>query len=63
MNAELNALKDALDGQRDHVLELLDGLSEQDLRRPALSTVTWLGETSTQATPHGAARISQEDCP
>lgn len=32
MNAELNALKDALDGQREHVLGILDGLSEQDLR-------------------------------
>ena len=38
MNAELNALKDALDGQREHVLGILDGLSEQDLRRPVLPT-------------------------
>ena len=38
MNAELNALKDTLDGQREHVLGILDGLSEQDLRRPVLPT-------------------------
>lgn len=38
MNAELNALKEALDGQREHVLGILEGLSEQDLRRPVLPT-------------------------
>lgn len=38
MNTELNALKDALDGQREHVLGILEGLSEQDLRRPVLPT-------------------------
>lgn len=36
MSAELGALKDALDGQREHVLGILEGLSEQDLRRPLL---------------------------
>ena len=58
MNAELNALKDALDGQRDHVLELLDGLSEQDLGRPALSTIPRLGENPPQDTPPGGDRSS-----
>jgi hypothetical protein len=43
VNAELNALKDALDGQRKHVPGILDGLSEQDLRRPVLPTVRWRG--------------------
>jgi hypothetical protein len=38
VNAELNALKDALDGQREHVLGILECLSEQDLRRPVLPT-------------------------
>ncbi|MFD7292306.1 DinB family protein [Streptomyces sp. NPDC059897] len=36
MNAELDALKGALDGQRTHVLGALEGLSEEDLRRPVL---------------------------
>ncbi|MGW2590049.1 DinB family protein [Streptomyces sp. NPDC001515] len=36
MNGELDALKDALDGQRAHVLGILEGLSEEDLRRPVL---------------------------
>ncbi|WP_200823100.1 DinB family protein [Actinacidiphila yanglinensis] len=36
MNAELDALKGALDSQRKHVLGILDGLSEEDLRRPVL---------------------------
>jgi Protein of unknown function (DUF664) len=35
-NAELDALKAALDRQREHVLGILEGLSEQDLRRPVL---------------------------
>ena len=38
MNPELNALKGALDGQREHVLGILDGLCEQDLRQPVLPT-------------------------
>ncbi|MDR2984414.1 MAG: DinB family protein [Nocardiopsaceae bacterium] len=38
MNAELDALKDALEGQREHVLGILEGLSEHDLRRPVLPT-------------------------
>lgn len=38
MNAELDALKGALDDQREHVLGILEGLSEHDLRRPALPT-------------------------
>jgi hypothetical protein len=38
MNAEFDALKAALDGQREHVLGILEGLSEQDLRRPVLPT-------------------------
>ncbi|HEY3904179.1 MAG TPA: DinB family protein [Streptosporangiaceae bacterium] len=38
MNAELHALKDALAGQREHVLGILEGLSAQDLRRPVLPT-------------------------
>ncbi|GLW57006.1 hypothetical protein Kpho01_50170 [Kitasatospora phosalacinea] len=36
VNAELDALKGALDHQRAHVLGILDGLSEEDLRRPVL---------------------------
>lgn len=36
MNAELDALKGALDRQREHVLGILEGLSEEDLRRPVL---------------------------
>ncbi|WP_055588696.1 DinB family protein [Peterkaempfera griseoplana] len=36
MNDELAALKSALDGQRAHVLGILQGLSEEDLRRPVL---------------------------
>ncbi|MFE9451845.1 DinB family protein [Streptomyces sp. NPDC006739] len=36
MNAELGALKNALDRQREHVLGVLKGLSEEDLRRPVL---------------------------
>jgi hypothetical protein len=36
VSAELGALKDALDGQREHVLGILEGVSEQDLRRPLL---------------------------
>jgi Protein of unknown function (DUF664) len=38
MNAEFDALKGALDGQREHVLGILEGLSEPDLRRPVLPT-------------------------
>ena len=36
VNAELDALKGALDHQRAHVLGILEGLSEEDLRRPVL---------------------------
>ncbi|MEV1007943.1 DinB family protein [Streptomyces sp. NPDC049881] len=36
MNAELAALKGALDRQREHVLGILDGLSDENLRRPVL---------------------------
>jgi hypothetical protein len=36
VNAELDALKGALDRQREHVLGILEGLSEEDLRRPVL---------------------------
>ncbi|MFB7948687.1 DUF664 domain-containing protein, partial [Kitasatospora phosalacinea] len=36
MNAELDALKSALDHQRNHVVGVLEGLSEDDLRRPVL---------------------------
>lgn len=36
MNAEIGALKGALDGQRGHVLGILEGLSAADLRRPVL---------------------------
>ncbi|MEU1941005.1 DinB family protein [Streptomyces sp. NPDC020125] len=36
MNAELDALKRALDRQRAHVLGIIEGLSEEDLRRPVL---------------------------
>lgn len=35
-NSELQALRNSLDGQRDHVLGILEGLSEQDLSRPVL---------------------------
>jgi hypothetical protein len=34
--AELDALNQALDSQRGHVLGILEGLSDQDLRRPVL---------------------------
>ncbi len=36
VNAEFDALKGALDHQREHVLGILEGLSEKDLRRPVL---------------------------
>ena len=36
MNKELDAFIDYLDAERDHVLGILDGLSEDDLRRPVL---------------------------
>lgn len=36
MNPEFQALTETLDGQRGHVLGILEGLSEQDLRRPVL---------------------------
>lgn len=36
MSAELDAFKGALDRQREHVLGVLEGLSEEDLRRPVL---------------------------
>ncbi|MFB7715796.1 DUF664 domain-containing protein, partial [Streptomyces sp. NPDC056105] len=36
VNAELDALKGALDRQREHVVGILAGLSEEDLRRPVL---------------------------
>ncbi len=36
MNAELDVLKGALDRQREHVLGVLEGLSEEDLRRLVL---------------------------
>src|SRR5689334_1294698 len=36
VNAELGALKGALDRQREHVVGILEGLSEEQLRRPVL---------------------------
>jgi hypothetical protein len=36
VNTELDALKGALDRQREHVLGTLEGLAEEDLRRPVL---------------------------
>jgi hypothetical protein len=36
VNAELDVLKSALDRQREHVVGILEGLSEEDLRRPVL---------------------------
>jgi Protein of unknown function (DUF664) len=36
VNGELEALKDYLDAQREHVLGILEGLPEPDLRRPVL---------------------------
>ena len=36
MTAELDALKGALDRQREHILGILEGLPEEDLRRPML---------------------------
>jgi hypothetical protein len=38
MGQELDALRHYLDGQREHVLGILDGLSEEQLRRPVLPT-------------------------
>jgi uncharacterized damage-inducible protein DinB len=38
MNDETEALLQSLNDQRDHILEALDGLSDADLRRPALPT-------------------------
>jgi hypothetical protein len=37
-SGELETLRDYLDGQREHVLGILDGLSEEQLRRPVLPT-------------------------
>ncbi len=36
VDAELDALKNALDHQRNHVIGVLEGLPEEDLRRPVL---------------------------
>src|ERR1700761_1360546 len=36
MNDEMDALLESLDTQREHVLGALDGLSDEDLRRPVL---------------------------
>jgi uncharacterized damage-inducible protein DinB len=36
MNDEMSALLESLDTQREHVLGALDGLSDEDLRRPVL---------------------------
>src|SRR5260221_13632266 len=36
MSSEGNALLESLTGQRRHVLGILEGLSEEDLRRPVL---------------------------
>ena len=36
VNAEMYALKSALDAQREHVVGILAGLPEEDLRRPVL---------------------------
>ncbi len=36
MNEEMDALLESLDTQREHVLGALDGLSDEDLRRPVL---------------------------
>jgi hypothetical protein len=37
-SAELDTLRHYLDGQREHVLGILEGLSEEQLRRPVLPT-------------------------
>lgn len=37
-DAELDALRDVLHGQRAHVLGILDGLSDEQLRRPVLTS-------------------------
>jgi hypothetical protein len=36
MNQELGALRDYLDSQREHVLGILEGLSDEQLRQPVL---------------------------
>jgi hypothetical protein len=36
VNSEVEAFKGALDRQREHVVGILEGLSEKDLRRPVL---------------------------
>lgn len=36
MHVELEALKGSLDGQRGHVVGILEGLAEENLRRPVL---------------------------
>jgi hypothetical protein len=36
VNAEMHVLKNALDAQREHVVGILAGLPEEDLRRPVL---------------------------
>jgi len=38
MNAELQALRTYLDGQREHVTGILEGLSDDQLRQPVLPT-------------------------
>lgn len=38
VNAELGPLKCALDRQREHVVGILEGLREEDLRRPVLTS-------------------------
>ncbi len=36
LNAETRSLISSLDAQRRHMLDILDGLSDDDLRRPVL---------------------------
>ncbi|MBM0226691.1 DUF664 domain-containing protein [Micromonospora sp. ATA51] len=44
MNKELEAFIDYLDAQRDHVPGIPEGLSDQDLQRPVLSSGwSWCG--------------------
>ena len=41
-NEERDALLASLNAQREHLLGALDGLSEEDLRRPVLPSMPWM---------------------
>jgi hypothetical protein len=55
MNEEREALRSALSGQRTHILGILEGLSDEDLRRPVLPS----GWTSLGMVQHLALDVER----